>query len=162
MSWGYFSGDVIDYKTTGPDIFADANASAIMIGMDDKSFFRLRVTGIKAEDDTSPTYGVHLHQGPCDADFPGDLPKGAGPHYNANWNPLGTLRDNEVWLDLNVNSDGNARSTATVSFIPEDGTRSIVLHADPTVSKAEANGPAVGSAGARLACLPFNIKVYGN
>ena len=34
-----------------------------MIGMDGRSFFRLRVTGISAEDDTSPTYGVHLHEG---------------------------------------------------------------------------------------------------
>jgi Cu/Zn superoxide dismutase len=153
MTWAYYGGGVIDYTTepvpftAKPNIFEHASASAIMIGMDDKSFFRLRVTGIDAKDDT---YGVHLHKDTCNAGNPG----AAGPHYNANWNPLGKLSDNEVWLDLNVNSDGNARSTATVSFIPEEGPRSIVLHADPTAD--------TGLAGARLACLPFNIKIYGN
>ena len=58
-------------------------------------------------------------------------------HYNVNWDPnelaiIGEVVSNktEVWLDLEVDSDGDARSTATVSFIPE-GDRSIVLHAGP-------------------------------
>ena len=150
MTWAYYSGWVTDYTTEPvpfteePDIFQRARASAIMIGMDDTSFFRLRVTGIDAKNET---YGVHLHKETCDAGNPG----AAGPHYNANWNPLGELSDNEVWLDLDVNSDGNARSTATVSFIPEEGTRSIVLHALET-------NPVTGIAGARLACLPFKIN----
>ncbi len=33
MSWGYYSGEVTDFTTT-PDIFEDAKASAVMIGMD--------------------------------------------------------------------------------------------------------------------------------
>ena len=83
----------------------------------------------------------------------------AGPHYNVTWdNDLGKVmgdinKKTEVWLDLDVDSDGDARSTATVSFIPE-GERSIVLHALPTAAD--------GTAGPRLACLPFKIKVYGN
>jgi hypothetical protein len=156
MSWGYYSGKLTDYRTTppettippvpNPDLFKGARASAIMIGMDGRSFFRLRVTGIDAKDGT---YGVHLHEGSCDAeDF-----NAAKAHYNISWNPLADLRDREVWLDLKVESDGDARSTATVSFIPE-GKRSIVLHAQQT--KAD------GTAGPRLACLPFNIKVYGD
>jgi Cu/Zn superoxide dismutase len=129
-----------------------------MIGMDGRSFFRLRVTGINA---TGGTYGVHLHEGTCDAEKPGP-PGGAGPHYNVAWSPLPAPiplplekvnNKNEVWLDLKVDSDGDARSTATVDFIPE-GERSIVLHAAQTAEN--------GSAGARLACLPFKIKVYGN
>jgi Copper/zinc superoxide dismutase (SODC) len=160
MNWAHFSGGVIDYTTDPdpftdkPNIFQDARASAIMIGMGDKSLIRLRVAGIDAKDDT---YGVHLHEGTCEAGYPGK----AGPHYNVAWYPelppippAKVNKKNEVWLDLKVDSDGDARSTATVSFIPEEGTRSIVLHADPTSES--------GSAGARLACLPFKIKVYGN
>jgi hypothetical protein len=155
MSWGYYSGEVKDYEPDAdltkypkikPDIFEDASASAVMIGMDGRSFFRLRVTGIDAKDGI---YGVHLHQGTCDAES-FDAAQG---HYNVAWNPLADLRDREVWLDLDVNSDGYARSTATVDFIPE-GNRSIVLHALPTADD--------GTAGPRLACLPFNIKVYGD
>ncbi|HET9301403.1 MAG TPA: superoxide dismutase family protein [Propionibacteriaceae bacterium] len=154
MSWGYFSGKLTDFTTTSPDVFKDARASAVMIGMDGRSFFRLRVSGVHAKG----TYGVHLHQGPCDADNPGP-PDGAGPHYNVSWESIEGLsgpniKKTEVWLDLDVDSEGDARSTATVSFIPE-GKRSIVLHALGT-------DPVTGSAGARLACLPFNIKVYGN
>jgi Cu/Zn superoxide dismutase len=153
MSWGYYSGKLTDYTSTEPDVFKDARASAVMIGMDGRSFFRLRVSGIDAKEGT---YGVHLHQGTCDADNPGP-PGGAGPHYNVTWESIGLLGPNikktEVWLDLDVNPDGYARSTATVSFIPE-GDRSIVLHAQPTADD--------GTAGPRLACLPFNIKVSGN
>ena len=158
MSWGYYSGKLTDYEDTAPDIFKGARASAIMMGLDGKSFFRLRVSGINAKDGV---YGVHLHQGTCDA---GDYDV-AGKHYNVSWNNTTTVDDlvsnkTEVWLDLDVDSDGDARSTATVSFIPE-GDRSIVLHASPTLHKPEGtNG--VGWAGTRLACLPFKIKVYGN
>ena len=118
-----------------------------MIGMDGRSFFRLRVTGIKANDGT---YGVHLHEKSCDAkNF-----DAAGPHYKVTWGSIGLLgpdiKKTEVWLDLHVESDGDARSTATVDFIPE-GNRSIVLHAQPTKA-------ADGTAGPRLACMPFNIK----
>jgi Cu/Zn superoxide dismutase len=158
MSWGYYSGDVTDYATNppattippvpNPDLFKDARASAIMIGMDGRSFFRLRVSGIDAVDGK---YGVHLHQGTCVA---GDS-VAAGPHYNVTWDDLekkimGDINNKtEVWLDLDVDSDGDARSTATVSFIP-GGPRSIVLHALPTAAD--------GTAGARLACMPFKIK----
>jgi Cu/Zn superoxide dismutase len=160
MSWGYYSGKLTDYTTTEPDVFKDARASAVMIGLDGRSFFRLRVSGINAK---KGVYGVHLHQGTCDAkDW--DAAKG---HYNVTWDPIELAimgevsKKTEVWLDLKVDSDGDARSTATVDFIPE-GERSIVLHAAPTVAQAKPGGPAVGSAGARLACLPFNIKVYGD
>jgi Cu/Zn superoxide dismutase len=159
MSWGYYSGELTDFETTSPDVFKDARASAVMIGMDGRSFFRLRVSGIGAEDEV---YGVHLHQGTCDAkDW-----NVAGKHYNVSWNNNSTLDDlvsnkTEVWLDLDVDSDGNARSTATVSFIPEEGVRSIVLHALPTLREPDGtNG--IGYAGTRLACLPFKIKVTGN
>ena len=156
MKWAYSGGELTDYTTPPnpavdkPDIFRGAKASATMIGMDGRSFFRLRVSGIDAK---NGKYGVHLHQGTCNAENPGE----AGPHYNATWNPTTKLSDvisskTEVWLDLNVNSDGDGRSTATVSFIP-DGQRSIVLHAAPTAKD--------GTAGARLACLPFDIKSFG-
>ena len=121
--------DLTKYPNVKPDIFEDARASAVMIGMDGRSFFRLHVSGIKASDGV---YGVHLHQGTCDAkDF-----NAAKGHYNVNWDPIELAiigevsKKTEVWLDLDVDSDGDARSTSTVSFIPE-GDRSIVLHALP-------------------------------
>jgi superoxide dismutase, Cu-Zn family len=134
MSWGRYSGELTDFATTKPDVFKGARASAIMIGMDGTSLFRLRVSGIDAKDGA---YGVHLHQGKCVAE---DW-SAAGPPYNV------------TWLDLDVDSQGNARSTATVSFIPE-GQRSIVLHGLPT-------DPQTGIAGPRLACLPLDIKQIG-
>ena len=150
MRWAHYSGDLIDYtQPPNPpapdkeDTFQGAKAYAFMMGLEGRSVFRLRVTGIRASDGT---YGVHLHQGTCVADnF--DAAEG---HYQVNWDAVGDLRDREVWLDLDVNSEGNARSTATVDFIP-DGPRSIVLHALPT-------NPSDGKAGGRLACLPFTIK----
>ena len=157
MNWAYYGGEVTDYTQTGPDIFKDARASALMMGLEGRSVFRLRVSGINANGGT--TYGVHLHEGTCVAE---DWSK-AGPHYNVAWYPtappiplIHVNQKNEVWLDLDVDSDGKARSTATVDFIPE-GERSIVLHAQATVP----SGDTVGTAGPRLACLPFKISEVG-
>ena len=114
-----------------------------MIGMDGRSFFRLRVSGIKASDGV---YGVHLHQGKCE---PSDSGAAAEGHYNVTWDDIekkimgGVNNKTEVWLDLDVDSDGDARSTATVSFIPE-GERSIVLHALPTLREPDGDGHGVG------------------
>jgi Cu/Zn superoxide dismutase len=156
MRWAQHSSELTDYETTSPDVFKGAKATAFMMGLEGRSLFRLRVTGIDKKA-AGGKYGVHLHQGKCDA---GDFNL-AGPHYNVTWNPTTKLMDlvsnkTEVWLDLRVNSDGNALSTATVPFIPE-GERSIVFHADPTQKVAETGKP-VGWAGTRLACLPFTIK----
>jgi Cu/Zn superoxide dismutase len=157
MRWAQYSGELTDFTSTSPDVFKGAKATAYMMGLEGKSLFRLRVTGI---DKTAAggKYGVHLHQGKCDA---GDFNL-AGPHYNVTWNPTTKLMDlvstkTEVWLDLKVNSSGSALSTATVPFIPE-GERSIVLHAEPTMRQSSDPAKPVGWAGTRLACLPFTIK----
>jgi Cu/Zn superoxide dismutase len=156
MRWARYSGALTDFESTGPDTFKGAKVTAIMMGLEGKSFFSLRIAGIdKAA--AGGKYGVHLHQGKCDTkDF--NL---AGPHYNVTWNPTTTFMDvsnkTEVWLDVNVNSDGTARSTATVPFIPE-GERSIVLHAEPTKLQSSDPTKPVGWAGTRLACLPFTIN----
>jgi Cu/Zn superoxide dismutase len=150
MSWGYYSGKLTDFSDTDGETFKGASASAFMMGLDGRSFFRLRVSGIKADEGV---YGVHLHQKAC-TDKSGDV----GPHYNVTWNSTTNAGDivsnkTEVWLDLEVDSDGDARSSATVDFIPK-GERSIVLHAEFTKPN--------GTAGTKLACLPFNIKTYPN
>ena len=159
MRWAHYSGELTDYKTTEPEVFKGAKASAIMMGVEGQTFFRLRISGVK-KTAVGGKYGVHLHQGTCDAkDF--NL---AGPHYNVTWNPQTKLMDlvsnkTEVWLDVDVNAYGNALSTATVPFIPE-GQRSIVLHAEPTKQQSTDPLKPVGWAGTRLACLPFNIKSF--
>jgi Cu/Zn superoxide dismutase len=165
MSWAHSRGDLTAYTD---NIFAGAEASAVMIGINDRSFFRLRVSGIDKSASREEPYGVHLHAGKCiptndpDIPNPGAPGYGAGIHYNVAWHPLDTTiplekvnNKNEIWLDLKVDSEGNASRSATVEFIPEEGPRSIVLHALETNSDT-------GIAGARLACLPFNINVYGD
>ena len=52
----------------------------------------------------------------------------------------------EIWLDITVNDGGNAQSMARVDWAPTAGSRSVVIHAQPTAPD--------GNAGARLACLP--------
>jgi superoxide dismutase, Cu-Zn family len=150
MSWGYYAGPVSDLSTDKPDVFDGARATAMMIAVDGGSFFSLRVRGI---DDTSDgkKYPVHLHEGPCVAGEGG----AALGHYNddkmnnvVNW--VATAK-NEVWLDLEVNSEGTARSTSRVNFVPKADKRSIVIHSD-----AAPVPPATSPA--RLACLPLEIK----
>jgi superoxide dismutase, Cu-Zn family len=150
MGWAHYSGYLIDLSPSTDDVFDGAKASAVMIGMEGTSFFRLQITGI---DDSAAAkeYPSHLHKGPCVA---GQGASALG-HYNlqeeaglpAPW-PVNT--HTEVHLDFTVNSDGSARVTANVPFITLPEKRSIVIHTDAT--------PAAGASPARLACLPLDIK----
>jgi Cu/Zn superoxide dismutase len=150
MGWARYSGYPTDLSPSTDDVFDGATASAVMIGMEGSSFFRLQITGI---DDSAAAkeYPSHLHKGPCVA---GQGASARGP-YNAQeeaglpapW-PVNT--HTEVHLDFTVNSDGSAQVTANVPFIPLPEKRSIVIHTDAT--------PAAGSSPARLACLPLDIK----
>jgi Cu-Zn family superoxide dismutase len=167
MSWAYYSGEVTDFTTTTPDVFQGARATALMIGMEGGSYFRVQIKDI-GETAIGGDYGAHLHTGPCVADDPA----AALGHYNNDaYDPdvIAGLRtkvvsdQTEVWLDFEVNSDGNARTSASVPFIPPEGDQySIVIHAEPTVDHPRENGPAVGSAGPRLACLPLKIQEVTN
>ena len=155
MSWGYYRGPVIDFTETKPDVFKGASATAIMLGVNGSSFFRVQVTGIDESAIRDAKYGAHLHEGPCVAEH-WDQSLG---HYNADKmngaeKPL-ISKKTEVWLDFGVSSDAIVKTTASVPFVPKPDERSIVFHALPT-------NPDDGKAGDRLACLPFKIKVYGN
>jgi Cu-Zn family superoxide dismutase len=103
------------------------------------------------------TYGAHVHTKPC-----GKLPADAGPHYQNKLDPVQPSVDpayanpmNEVWLDVNTNQDGSARSIAIVNWrFREGGARSVVVHEMGTATHP---GHA-GTAGARLACVNVPFK----
>jgi Cu-Zn family superoxide dismutase len=102
------------------------------------------------------SYGAHLHVNPCGVD-----PGAAGPHFentpdptasqSPSTNPTFANPTNEVWLDFNTDSQGNASSNTEVPWVatPQRHPNSLVIHADPTMTAA---GKA-GMAGARIACL---------
>jgi Cu/Zn superoxide dismutase len=150
MSWGHFSGELTDYKTTTPNLFKGASATAMMFGINGESTFRLHVRGIN-DSAVNNEYPAHLHEGTCEADDA----TAAGGHYNVSGiNPAtGAFNkvnnETEVWLTFKVNSQGSARVTVSVPFVPTPGpdgaARSIVLHNNDTAKT-------------RLACLPLDIK----
>jgi hypothetical protein len=152
MGWARYGGYLTDLSPTTDDVFDGAKASAVMIGMEGSSFFKLQITGI---DDNAEgnEYPAHLHKGPCVA---GQGASALG-HYNAQEEaglpaPWLVNTQTEVHLDFTVNSDGGARATANVPFIPFPKKRSIVIHTDAR--------PAAGSSPAHLACLPLDIKPF--
>lgn len=150
MGWARYGGYLTDLSPSTDDVFDGAKASAVMIGMEGSTFFRLQITGI---DDRAARkeYPSHLHKGPCVA---GQGAAALG-HYNSQEEaglpaPWRVNTQTEVHLDFTVNSDGSARVTANVPFIPLPGKRSIVIHTDAT--------PPGGTSPARLSCLPLDIK----
>jgi Cu/Zn superoxide dismutase len=89
------------------------------------------------------TLGAHVHVGPCVA----GAGAAAGPHYTHRPPPSPFT---EIWLDLTVGRRGSASATAFVPFgLPPGAAGSIVVHERPTAPD--------GTAGARLACLPFSL-----
>jgi Cu-Zn family superoxide dismutase len=170
MSWAYSRGDLTDLSPLTADVYDGARATVVMFGMKNQSTFRVSIRGL-SEKAIHQHYGAHLHTGPCGLTDPKD-PNTAtvGPHYNTT--PLipgptsGTTvytkvsDQTEVWLNFHVDADRDARDTAVVSFVPDPKkARSITFHASHTI-RHESEGT-VGSAGAKLACLPLDIKQIG-
>jgi hypothetical protein len=88
------------------------------------------------------TLGAHVHVGPCQA----GAGAAAGPHYTHRPPPSPLT---EIWLDVTVGRRGSASAAALVPFgLPPAAAGSIVVHERPTAPD--------GTAGARLACLPFS------
>jgi hypothetical protein len=153
MSWAFYSGDLTQLSSN--KVYDGARATAMMFGINGETTFRVSIRGL-GEDAVGNDYGAHLHTGPCGLAADG-ITATVGPHYNTT--PAGSLPvvsdQTEVWLNFHVSSDGNARDTAVVPFVPtpgENGPRSITFHALQTDSK--------GIAGAKLACLPLDIKKF--
>ena len=149
MGWAHYRGYLTDLAPNTDDVFDGAKASAVMIGVEGSSFFRLQIEGIRRA--AGNEYPAHLHEGPCVAGQ-GALALG---HYNTQQEagfpaPWTVNNQTEVHLDFKVNSDRSAQVSVTVPFIPIPGQRSIVIHTDAA--------PPPGSSPARLACLPLDIK----
>lgn len=148
FSYGYNADPLRDLQPTTSEPFDGAYASVTVISWR-SSYFSFRIRGVE-QGPVGQRYGAHLHTGPCVA---GDG-TAAGPHYNtdllAGRLPPEISPDTEVWLDFELNSRGEGRSSAFVPFVPADGERAIVIHALPT--------SADGTAGLRLACLPLIIE----
>jgi Cu-Zn family superoxide dismutase len=159
MSWAYYRGDVTDLLPKADDVYDGARATAVMVGINGETTFRVTIRGLE-KDAIGHDYGAHLHLGPCGLDSSGAST--VGLHYNTDVlankaNPL-VSDTTEVWLNFHVNSGGYAHATATVPFVPSGPVRSITFHELPTVSKKTEDGPAVGTAGTKQACIPLDIK----
>jgi Cu-Zn family superoxide dismutase len=134
-----------------------AHVSVSVIADTAKTRVRLAVEGLLPD----RGYAAHAHANPCGAS--GDA---AGPHFQnrpdpaaapgkPSTDPAYANPQNEIWLDLRTDGDGNGGSTTEVPFVFGDrAPASIVLHAAETTGTAPGQA---GSAGARLACLtvPF-------
>jgi hypothetical protein len=149
MGWAHYSGYLTDLSSNTDDAFDGAEASAVMVGVEGSSFFRLQIKGIGRA--AGNEYPARLHKGPCVAGR-GALALG---HYNTQQEagfpaPWTVNNQTEVHLDFKVNSDRSAQVSVNVPFIPIPEKRSIVIHAAAT--------PPPGSSPSRLACLPLDIK----
>jgi superoxide dismutase, Cu-Zn family len=106
-------------------------------------------------------YAAHAHVNAC-----GPTGDAAGPHFQNQVDPAAAPGkpstdpayanpQNEIWLDLRTDGDGDGEARAEVPFVFSDrAPASVVIH------EAEATGTApgqAGTAGARLACItvPF-------
>ena len=150
LSVSHNSGPLTDLILTDDSPFDGASADVVMVAGKTSSAFGLRVSGIDLSA-AGTAYGAHLHYGPC-VEGNGAA---AGPHYNtdlvAGVTPPEISEDTEVWLDFTVTSRGRGYSHAVVPFKPLPDVRSIVIHAEET-------DPDTGTAGGRLACLPFTVR----
>jgi Cu-Zn family superoxide dismutase len=105
-------------------------------------------------------FGVHVHTRTC-----GREPLDSGPHYQNDVDPAATPEapssdpayanpQNEIWLDVTTDGNGDAQSSTAVSWeFRHDEANSVVLHAQRTMT-----GPGMaGMAGDRLACIDESV-----
>ena len=87
-------------------------------------------------------FGAHAHAKPCAAD-----PAASGPHHaNPASDATKAIAAREVWLDINVDSQGRGTGLALFDWrIRKGDAGSVVIHAEPT-------NPTTGVAGARILC----------
>jgi superoxide dismutase, Cu-Zn family len=118
---------------------------------------RLEVLGLLPE----RGYAAHAHANAC-----GPTGDAAGPHFQnrpdpaagpgrPSTDPAYANPQNEIWLDLTTDADGDGAATATVPFVFTDrAPASVIVHEAMTTAT---DAGKAGSAGARLACLtvPF-------
>lgn len=132
-----------------------------------KTVVTLQVRGFRANE----TYGAHAHYKQCGASH---APSASGAHYQHLVDPAvlaaaaaqGTdfetipsveaayaNPDNEVWLDLTTDGEGNGSAQTVVDWQFRGSApvlRSVVFHVNHT---SHGGTPPAGSAGARLGCL---------
>lgn len=138
-----------DLRPDVADALDGATAGLTVVERDGTTSFTLRLQHVQRTASES-VFGAHLHTGPCRA---GDGPAARG-HYNTDveaGDPTPEIsRRTEAWLDFRVNAGGSGHAVVTVPFEVEPGERSVVVHALPTAAD--------GTAGARLACLPVEVR----
>jgi Cu/Zn superoxide dismutase len=137
-----FKADLRDFAPAASGPFDAARAKLTLASPADSTQAVFVVHGVDRSV-AGQTFGAHLHNGPCVA---GNGAAALG-HYNHSSTVPATVNDQtEIWLDITVDDEGNAQSSARVDWAPSAGARSVVVHANPTAPD--------GTAGARLACLP--------
>ena len=114
---------------------------------------RLEVTGLLP----GRGYAAHAHVNAC-----GPTGDAAGPHFQNQLDPAAAPGrpstdpafanpQNEIWLDLRTDGEGDGESTAEVPFVFADrAPASVVIHEAEVTATTPGQA---GSAGARLACL---------
>ena len=141
------SGELIRYSTAIPE-GASARVDAVY-NASGASIFVLHVWGLAP----NTAYGSHAHVNAC-----GATGAAAGPHYQHVVDPHQPSTDpayanphNEVWLDFETDSDGNATATSTEDwqFSADRRPGSVIIHVETTHTGPDDSG----TAGARLACL---------
>jgi Cu-Zn family superoxide dismutase len=96
-------------------------------------------------------YGAHAHQNPC-----GPVGTDAGGHFQhiigGATDPAFANPDNEIWLDLSTDADGNGSAQTVVhwQFTAERRAGSVVIHDRHTTHGVAGSA---GTAGPRPGCL---------
>ena len=92
-------------------------------------------------------FGAHAHTKPCAVD-----PAASGPHHaNPASDATKAIAAREVWLDINIDSQGRGTSLALFDWrIRKGDAGSVVIHAEPTNSTT-------GAAGARILCTTIAL-----
>jgi Cu/Zn superoxide dismutase len=80
---------------------------------------RVRVSALGLSPNTE--YPVHVHSLPCSV-------SDGGPHYKIDTEEEDTVEENELWLTLSANADGEATAEASFEHTARADARAIVIH----------------------------------
>ncbi|MEQ9503503.1 MAG: hypothetical protein RIT81_42000 [Deltaproteobacteria bacterium] len=114
-----FNGGSFTVTPAGTTAGFDQMTGTAAMVREDTGYTDVRVEVAGLTPDT--TFATHVHDAPCNDN-------GGGPHYKIDEMEMDTIESNEIWPNIDVNTDGDGVGLIRVNHYARPSATSVVIH----------------------------------